>query len=158
MPKGNNFAANLAETDMAAARAAVNALQGKLAFVPQQPAELITSTTISAERLPLADLALQAAEQDPDVMRKSCDPEQLRAKIEAYRALTSLRNQLEPELKRLDNAINVLGSDILFMTNNVHEDIEKDKGESTTLGELRQKINAYYARPRGTAKVTPKSA
>jgi hypothetical protein len=156
MPKGNNFGASLPEADLTAARAAVKTLQGKLAFVAQQPAELITSSTISAERLPLADLALQAAEQDPDVMRKSCDPAVLRSKIEAYRALAALRNQLEPELKRLDNALNVLGSDVLFLVNNIHEDIEKDKGESATLGDLRRQINAYYARPRAAAKTTPK--
>ena len=156
MPKGNNFAASLPDSDITSARAAIKALQAKLAFVPQQPAELISSTTISAERLPLADLALQAAEQDPDVMRKTCNPEQLRLKIAAYRDLTALRNQLEPELQRLTNAINVLGSDILFQVNNVHEDIEKDKGETTTLGELRQKINAYYARPGGRKSGSPK--
>ncbi|TGE21557.1 hypothetical protein E5K00_14840 [Hymenobacter aquaticus] len=147
MPKGNNFLAPVAETDAAAARAAIKALQGKLAFVPQQPESLLTPATISSERLPLADLALQAAEQAPNIMRKAADPELLRAKIEGYRALAVLRNMLAPELTRLDNAINVLGSDILFHVNNVHADIESDKGENVDLGELRQSINAYYAKP-----------
>ncbi|PJJ53203.1 hypothetical protein [Hymenobacter chitinivorans] len=147
MPKGNNFPAVLADAELTGARAAIKALQGKLAFVPQQPESLLTSATISAERLPLADLALQAAEQAPDIMRKAADPELLRSKIEQFRALTALRNQLAPELTRLDNAVNVLGSDILFHVNNVHADIESDKGENVDLGELRQDINAYYARP-----------
>ena len=157
MPTGKNFTNPAAEADLTAARTALQNLQTKLAFVPRLPQELITSATMTPERLPLADLALQAADQDPDVMRKSCDPEQLRTRLAAYRGLHALRNQLEPELKRLDNALNVLGSDILFHVNNIHEDIEKDKGESTTLGELRQQINAYYARPgaRKAAKAKP---
>ncbi|WP_133256977.1 hypothetical protein [Hymenobacter edaphi] len=136
MPKGNQFTASLAAAELTAARAAVKALQGKLAFVPQQPESLLTSATISPERLPLADLALQAA-----------DAELLRAKIAGYRALVALRNQLAPELTRLDNALNVLGSDILFHVNNVHADSEAGKGETTGLGQLRQDINAYYAKP-----------
>ncbi|GAA3919732.1 hypothetical protein [Hymenobacter algoricola] len=147
MPKGNNFTAPITEADLTAARAAIKALQGKLAFVPQQPESLLTSATISPERLPLADLVLQAAEQAPDVLRKTTDAEQLRTKVASYRALVALRNHLGTELTRLDNALNVLGSDVFFQVNNIHEDIEKDKGETTDLGELRQQINAYYARP-----------
>jgi hypothetical protein len=147
MPKGNQFTAALADTDVTAARTAIKALQAKMTFVPQQPESLLTSATISPERLPLADLALDAAEQAPGIMRKAADPEQLRSKIAGYRALVALRNQLAPELTRLDNALNVLGSDILYHVNNVHADIEADKGETTALGQLRQDINAYYARP-----------
>jgi hypothetical protein len=157
MPKGNNFTALITEADLTAARTAARALHAKLSFVPQQPATLLTSATISAERLPLAKLALQAADQDPDVMRKTCDPDALRTKIRAFEELVALRNTVQPDVQLLDNAINVLGSDILFMTNNIHEDIEKDKGESSMLGELRPKINAYYARPnaRKSARAKP---
>jgi hypothetical protein len=157
MPKGNNFTAPITEDDLAAARSAAKALHGKLRFVPQQPATLLTSATMSPERLPLAKLALQAADQDPDVMRKTCAPDALRAKISAFKALTMLRNSIQPDVQLLDNAINVLDSNILFMTNNIHEDIEKDKGESSVLGELRPKINAYYARPnaRKSSKAKP---
>lgn len=147
MPKGNNFPVVLAEAELTSAHAAIKALQSKLAFVPQQSGSLLTSATISAERLPLADLALQAAEQAPGIMRKAADPELLRSKIVDFRALAGLRNQLALELDHLDNAINVLGSDILFHVNNVHADIENDKGENVDLGDLRQDINAYYAKP-----------
>ena len=104
-------------------------------------------TGFSTERLPLAKLALQAADQDPNVMRKTCEPDALRAKIGAFEALAALRSTIQADVQLLDNALNVLGSDILFMTNNIHEDIERDKGESSILGELRQQINAYYAHP-----------
>lgn len=147
MPKGNQFTAPLADTDVSAARTALKAVQAKLGFVPQQPESLLTSSTISPERLPLADLALQAAEQAPGIMRKAANPEQLRAKIADYRTLVALRGLLAPELTRLENALNVLGSDILFHINNVHADIEADKGENVDLGQLRQDINAYYAKP-----------
>jgi len=156
MPKGNNFTAPITEADLTGARTAAKALHAKLSFVPQQPASLLTSATISAERLPLAKLALEAADLDPNVMRKNCDPEALRTKVEAFEKLLVLRNTIESDVQLLDNAINVLGSDVLFMTNNIHEDIEKDKGESSILGELRQKINAYYARPRGGKGGSPK--
>ena len=147
MPKGNNFTAPLAAADFAAAHTAVAALRAKLAFVPQQPSTLLTSASISPERLPLADLAVKAAEQAPDLMRRSIDAARLRAKIVAYRALTDLLGELEPEVKRLENALNVLGSDIRFDVDNVHEDIEKDNGETQDLGQLRKDIVAYYARP-----------
>ncbi|MCR5888462.1 hypothetical protein LRS06_11930 [Hymenobacter sp. J193] len=149
MPKGNNFTAPLAEADLTAARTAIKALATKLAFVPQQPESLLTSATISPERLPLADLALQAADQAPEVLRKTATPDALRAKVASYRALAALRNQLAAELTRLDNALNVLGSDVFFQVNNIHEDVEKDKGETVDLGELRQQIHAYYIRPGG---------
>ncbi|WP_400193153.1 hypothetical protein [Hymenobacter sp. B81] len=146
MPKGNHFTAAVAANNVTAAGQSIKDLQSALSFVPQQPVSLLTSATISPERLPLADAALQAAEQAPDVMRKSTNPEQLRAKIVAYRHLHTLRNQLQPELTRLDNALNVLGSDIIFQVNNIHEDIKKDNGETADLGELRQQVAAYYAK------------
>lgn len=114
--------------DFTAAHTAVAALRAKLAFVPQQPSTLLTSATISPERLPLADLAVKAAKQAPDLMRRSIDTARLRAKIVAYRALTDLLGELEPEIKRLENALNVLGSDIRFDVDNVHEDSETDNG------------------------------
>ena len=147
MPKGNNFIAPLAAADFAAAHAAIDALRAKLAFVPQQPSTLLTSATISPERLPLADLAVKAAEQAPDLMRRSIDAARLRGKVAAYRALADLLGALEPEVKRLENALNVLGSDIRFDADNVHEDIEKDNGETQDLGPLRKDIAAYYAHP-----------
>jgi hypothetical protein len=156
MPKGNNFTAPITAADLAAATAAADDLHNALAFVPKQPATLLTSATISLERLPLAKLALEAAELEPDVMRKSCKPDVLRAKIKAFEALSTLRHKMRHDEELLDNAINVLGSDILFGTNNIHEDIETDKGETGSLGELRQQINVYYARPRGGGSAGPK--
>ena len=67
--------------------------------------------------------------------------------VAAYRALNNLLGALEPEIKRLENALNVLGSDIRFDVDNVHEDIETDNGETQDLGQLRKDIVAYYARP-----------
>ena len=149
MPKGNNFTAPLAPADFTAARTAVQGLHARLAFVPQQPESLLTSATISPERLPLADLALKAADQAPDLMRHAFDVERLRAKLATYRSLDDLRGLVTAEVKRLENALNVLGSDIRFDVDNVHEDIEKDNGETQNLGQLRKDIVAYYARPNG---------
>ena len=154
-PKGNNFTAPLAPADFAGARTAVQALHAKLAFVPQQPGNLLTSATISSERLPLADLALKAADQAPDLMRHAFDAERLRAKVASYRSLDELLSLVNAEGKRLENALNVLGSDIRFDFDNVHEDIEKDNGETQDLGQLRHDIMAYYARPGGKGGNTP---
>lgn len=147
MPKGNNFTASPAAADFTAAHAAVEALRAKLAFVPQLPSTLLTSATISPERLPLADLAVKAAEQAPDVMRRSIDAPRLRAKIVTYRQFDDLLTEMRTEVKRVENALNVLGSDIRFDVDNVHEDIETDNGETQDLGPLRKDIMAYYARP-----------
>ena len=158
MPKGTNFTAPLAPADFTAARTAVQGLHAKLAFVPQQPENLLTSASISPERLPLADLALQAADQAPDLMRRSLDAARLRTKVAAYRELATLLGTLQPEIKRLENALNVLGSDIRFDVDNIHEDIEKDNGETQDLGQLRKDIVAYYARPGAKAAAKPKVA
>lgn len=158
MPKGTNFTAPLDAAGFAAARAAVQALHAALAFVPQQPENLLTTATISPERLPLADLALQAADQAPNLMRRSLDAARLRTKVAAYRELAALLGAVQPEIKRLENALNVLGSDIRFDVDNIHEDIEKDNGETQDLGPLRQAIVAYYARPGAKAAAKPKSA
>ena len=155
MPKGTNFTAPLAPADIAAARAALQALHAKLAFVPQQPGNLLTSATISPERLPLADLVLKAADQAPDVMRHAFDPERLRAKVASYRSLDELLSLVNAEVKRLENALNVLGSDIRFDVDNVHEDIEKDNGETQDLGQLRRDIMAYYAHASSKGDNTP---
>ncbi len=147
MPKGNNFTAVITEAQLTEAKAAIQNLTQKLTVVPQQPENLLTSATISAERLPLADLALQVADKEPSLLRRSADPERLRAQLALYRQLNTLQGQLQVESKRLENALNVLGSDILFAANNIHEDVETDNGETVDLGTLRQDLHAYYERP-----------
>ena len=90
-------------------------------------------------------------------MRRSLDAARLGTKVAAYRELAALLGVVQPEIKRLENALNVLGSDIRFDVDNIHEDIEKDNGETQALGPLRHDIMAYYARPgvKAAAKVKP---
>lgn len=148
MPKGNNYTALPTEAQLAEVIAAAKALEQKLnAVVPQQPNDLLTSATITPERLPLADLALQVADKEPNIIRRATDIEQFRAKLALYRQLNSLLGDLQTKGTRLENALNVLGSDLVFAANNIHEDVEKDNGETADLGQLRQDLHAYYERP-----------
>lgn len=156
MPKGNNYPAAVEAAKATAAAEAFKKAAEALDFIPNLGPDVKTSATITPERLPLADLAVQAATEAPDVMRKGFKLDVLQAKLVAYRVLADLLNKLEPIMKRLQNALNVLGSDIRFMVDNVHEDIEKDNGETQDLGELRTKINVYYKRPGGGGGSKPK--
>jgi hypothetical protein len=149
MPKGNNYAATVEAAKATAATAAFKKAAEALDFIPNLGPDVKTTASISPERLPLADLAVQAATEAPTVMRNSFKLDVLQAKVAAYRVLAGLLGQLEPIMKRLQNALNVLGSDIRFIVDNVHEDIERDNGETQDLGELRTKINAYYKQNKG---------
>jgi hypothetical protein len=146
MPKGNNYPATVEAAQVQAATEAFSKAAEALNFIPNLGPDVKTTASISPERLPLADLAVRAAAAAPDVMRKSFKPEALQAKLAAYRLLVGLLGQLETLVKRLQNALNVLGGDIRFMVDNVHEDIEKDNGETQDLGELRKQIHDYYKR------------
>lgn len=148
MPKGNNFPTVLTDAQLAEVKATAQAFTQTLsAAVPQQPETLLTSATITPERLPLADLALQVADREPKLIRRATDVAQLRAKLALYQELNTLLGELQTNGTRLENALNVLGSDILFAANNIHEDVETDNGETADLGKLRQDLHAYYERP-----------
>lgn len=149
MPKGNNYPTAVADADITAAATALGQLKTKLAFIPKLGPDVQTTATISPERLPLADLAVKAATVGADAMRKSCDPAVLTEKIAAYRRLRTLVPDLDAIHELMHNALNVLGSDILFAVNNIHEDIEKDNGETIDLGDTRREINAYYRKGTG---------
>lgn len=155
MAKGNNYPAPVTTADGQQVKTAITALKTALGFVPNLGPDVLTTASLSPERLPLADLAVQAAAEAPDMMRKSFNPATLQAKLAAYRTLLELLNQLEPVHERLRNAVNVLGGDIRFLVDNVHEDIEKDKGETQDLGQLRADIHAYYVRPGGRGPRKP---
>lgn len=147
MPKGNNYPAALDAADLQHAQQAAAQLEAALAFVPNLGPDVLTTATISPERLPLADKAAQVAAAAPDVMRRSFQPERLSGKLAAYRQLAALRATLAKADQKLANALNVLGSDMLFDIGNIHEDVEKDNGETVDLGSLRAELHDYYVHP-----------
>ena len=157
MPKGDNYPASVEAAKATAATTAIKQVGTALDFIPNLGPDVKTTASMTPERLPLADLVVQAAAEAPDMMRRSFKLDVLKAKLAAYRVLVGLLAQLEPIFQRLQNAVNVLGADIRFMVDNVHEDIEKDNGETQDLGELRTKINAYYKRSGGGGSTKPKS-
>jgi hypothetical protein len=156
MAKGNNYPAAVAQAMAQQAETAIHTLESALSAVPDLGPDVLSKATITPERLPLADLALQAANLAPDVMRRSFDPARLTGKLAAYRLLLGLLNRLLLLVEKLRNALNVLGSDIIFDVNNIHEDIEKDNGETQDLGQLRGHIHAYYERPGGRKPRIPR--
>lgn len=120
--------------------------------MPHFGPDVLTSATITPERLALADKAAEVAAAAPTVMRRSFDPARLPAKLAAFRQLAALRDALTLADRKLANALNVLGSDMLFDIGNIHEDVEKDNGETVQLGALRTQLHDYYRRPAAKAK------
>ena len=160
MPKGNNYPATVGPADLHTAQAAATALETALAFVPNLGPDVLTSATITPERLGLADKAAQVAAAAPEVMRRSFQPQRLTDKLAYYRQLASLRATLAKADQKLANALNVLGSDMMFDIGNIHEDVEKDNGETVDLGPLRTELHDYYTHPaaRKANKPTTKPA
>jgi len=156
MAKGNNYPAAVDTANTTQALTAIQSLATAISFIPNLGPDVKTTASITPERLPLADLAVQAATEAPNVMRKSFSLPTLQAKLAAYRALVGLLGRIEPIYQRIRNGVNVLGSDIRFMVDNVHADIEKDNGETQDLGQLRADIHAYYERPGGRVPRKPK--
>lgn len=152
MPKGNNYPTTPGSDELQQARQAAAQLEQALAFVPNFGPDVLTSATITPERLALADKAAEVAAAAPTIMRRSLDPARLPAKLAAYRQLAALRTALARADQRLANALNVLGADMLFDIGNIHEDVEKDNGETVDLGSLRTELHDYYRRPGATAK------
>lgn len=158
MPKGNNYPTATSEAaDLQHAQQAAAQLETALAFVPNFGPDVLSTATITPERLPLADKAAQVAAAAPDLMRRSFQPERLSGKLVAYRQLAALRATLAKADQKLANALNVLGSDILFDSGNIHEDVEKDNGETLDLGSLRAELHTYYTHP-GARKAKPAAA
>lgn len=147
MPKGNNYPAPIGPADLQTAHEAAAQLDKALAFVPNLGPDVLTSATISPERLGLADKAAEVAAAAPEVMRRAFDPQRLTTKLAYYRQLAALRTTLAKADQKLANALNVLGSDMLFDIGNIHEDVEKDNGETVDLGPLRAELHAYYTHP-----------
>ena len=158
MAKGNNYSAPVAAADLTAAATALGALKTKLGFIPKFGPDVITTATISPERLPMADLAVKVATTGADAMRKSCDPTALAEKIAIYRALRTLVPDIDFIHELVHNGLNVVGSDIVFVANNIHEDLEKDNGETVDLGDTRREFHEYFRRNKGgDAGTAPKS-
>ena len=139
---------------LAALATATDATKAALAVLPQIPDDQRTTTVLTAERLPLAEKCLQAAELVPNVMRRTLDLPRLQARYDTLQALFKRRTAMEQLLARLDGAINALSADVRFDVDNIHEDVEKDNGETADLGPLRAEIHDFYERP-GARKPKP---
>ena len=158
MSKGNNYLAPPTAADVAPMQQALTQLDAALAAVPNFGPDVLTSATIAPERLALADKAIEVAAAAPIIMRRTFDAPRLPAKLAAYRQLAALRGALARADQKLANALNVLGADMLFDIGNIHEDVEKDNGETVDLGLLRTELHEYYRRPGATAKAKAKAA
>ncbi len=158
MPKGNNYPTLPTAAEVAQLQQALGQLEAALAAVPNFGPDVLTSASLSPERLPLADKAAEVAAAAPAVMRRSHDAARLPAKLAAYRQLVALRNALGRADQKLANALNVLGADMVFDIGNIHEDVEKDNGETVDLGPLRTELHEYYRHPGATAKAKAKKA
>ena len=158
MPKGNNYPAAVDAAAMQKAQKASADFKKALDFIPNMSPDLLTSATIAPERLALADKAVEAAAAAPDVMRRAFTPQRLVDKLAYYRQLNAIRQELATADTRLKNALNVLGSDMMFDIGNIHEDIEKDNGETVDLGPLRAQLHDFYTHPGArAAAATPKA-
>lgn len=147
MPKGNNYPAAVDAAALQKAQKASADLTKSLDFIPNLGPDVLTSATITPERLPLADKAIEVALAAPDTMRRTFDPQRLIDKLAYYRALAKLRGDLATADTKLKNALNVLGSDMMFDIGHIHEDVEKDNGETIDLGPLRAQLHDYYTHP-----------
>ena len=127
--------------------AAQDATKTALDALPFIPEDQRTSTVLSPERLPLADKCIEAAELVPTVMRRSLDLPRLKDRLAVLKELFKRRNAMAQNMARLDGAINALSADVRFDVDNVHEDVQKDKGETADLGPLGDEIHDYYERP-----------
>ncbi|MGI4760777.1 MAG: hypothetical protein ACRYF0_08730 [Janthinobacterium lividum] len=85
MPKGDNYPAPVGPADLKTAHEAAAQLDKALAFVPNLGPDVLTSATLSPERLGLADKAAEVAAAAPDVMRRTFDPQRLTTKLAYYR-------------------------------------------------------------------------
>lgn len=157
MPKGNNYPTPPTAAEVAQLQQALGQLDAALAAVPNFGPDVLTSATIAPERLALADKAAEVAAA-PVIMRRTFDAPRLPAKLAAYRQLAAARGALARADQKLANALNVLGADMLFDIGNIHEDVEKDNGETVDLGPLRTELHEYYRRPGATAKAKAKPA
>ncbi|WP_210516211.1 hypothetical protein [Hymenobacter terricola] len=144
MPKGSNYPGVVDAASLQKAQKATADFKKSLDFVPNLGPDVLTSATITPERLPLADKALEVALAAPDVMRRAFDPQRLTDKLAYYRALNGLRNDLATADKKLKNALNVLGADMMFDIGHIHHDIEEDNGETVDLGPMRAQLHDYY--------------
>jgi len=147
MSKGANYPGTVDATSLQKAQKATADFKKSLDFIPNLGPDVLTSATITPERLPLADKALEVALAAPDVMRRTFDPQRLTDKLAYYRALNGLRGDLATADKKLKNALNVLGSDMMFDIGHIHHDVEEDNGETVDLGPLRTQLHAYYTHP-----------
>lgn len=147
VPKGNQFSPLPTDAQLIAVESAAKATEVALGFLPHIGPDVITTATITPERLPLADACLKAADLAPSVTRKAFDRDRFAGRIGAYRRLFGIYTVVARLLTTIERALNALGADILFDCNNIHEDIEKDNNETADLGPLRQDINNYYRRP-----------
>ena len=154
--KGNNYPAAVDAAAMQKAQKASADFKKALDFVPNMGPDLITSATITPVRLALADKAVEVAAAAPEVLRKSLDPQRLVNKLAYYRQLSALRQDLATADTKLKNALIVLGSDMMFDIGNIHEDIEKDNGETIDLGPLRTQLHDFYTHPGARKDATPK--
>ncbi|WP_201981703.1 hypothetical protein [Hymenobacter rubidus] len=134
MPKDTNYPAAVDAAALQKAQKASADLAESLHFIPNLEPDVLTSATIIPERLPLADKAIEVALAAPDVMRRAFDPQRLIDKLAYYRALAKLRGDLATADTKLKNALNVRGSDMMYDIGHVHEDVEKDNGETIDLG------------------------
>lgn len=157
MPKGNNYPTPVDAAAMQKAQKASTDFRKALDFVPNLGPDLLTSATIAPERLALADKAVEVATAAPDVLRRSLDPQRLVDKLAYYRQLNALRQDLATADTKLKNALNVLGSDMLFDLGNIHEDVEKDNGETVDLGPLRAQLHDFHTHPGARKNATAKN-
>ena len=156
MPKGSNYPGVVDATTIQKAQKASADVKKMLDFLPDVSPDLLTSASITPERLPLADKALEVALAAPDVMRRNFDPQRLTDNLACYRALAKLRDDLKTAGEKIKNAINALGADMMFDIGHIHADVEKDNGESVDLGPLRAELHDYYTHPGARTAPAPK--
>ena len=156
MPKGSNYPGVVDAATIQQAQKASADVKKMFGFLPNVSPDLLTSATITPERLPLADKALEVALAAPDVMRRNFDPQRLTDNLACYRALAKLREDVRTAGEKIKNAINALGADMMVDISHIHADVEKDNGESIDLGPLRTQLHDYYTHPGAHTAPAPK--
>src|SRR6185436_10750883 len=108
----NRLSISVSKADVDAITSAIKTIEEKLPFLVSLTGDEIKALPKIGNRSQgFVDRALEVAQQNPDIMPKGFNLDEMRKDIEAYRALTPIRLALVQLLEKLESTQTLIGSE-----------------------------------------------
>ena len=157
----NKISATISQTDLEAITKAIETIKEKLPFLVGLTVDEIQSLAkIGTRSQTFVDKALEVAAQNPEILPRGFDIEEMRKDVETFRSLTSIRLLVVQLLELLENTQLLVGSEAYSgaLAVYTHAKINgKGVGLDTVVDELGKRfLRNFKAKPEDPAEPTSK--